>query len=61
MSFNVHQTSAVSWGTGRAVSRLSRVRGGTHRGLYGRTCAQGQLRLSKFKVDITQASFSAIG
>ena len=37
-----HQTSAESWGTGRAVARIPRVRGGgTHRsgqGAFG-TCA----------------------
>lgn len=30
--FEGHQTSAESWGTGRAVARIPRVRGGgTHR------------------------------
>lgn len=31
-----HQTSAESWGTGRAVARIPRVRGGgTHRSGQG--------------------------
>ena len=35
-SFSGHQTSAESWGTGRAVARIPRVRGGgTHRSGQG--------------------------
>ncbi|CAM8967812.1 unnamed protein product [Rhodiola kirilowii] len=45
-----HQTSAESWGTGRAVSRIPRVPGGgTHRagqGAFGNMCrVEGCLRL----------------
>ncbi|KRZ19113.1 60S ribosomal protein L4-B [Trichinella zimbabwensis] len=42
-----HQTSAESWGTGRAVSRIPRVRGGgTHRsgqGAFGNMCRGGRM------------------
>lgn len=42
-----HQTSAISWGTGRAVSRIPRVSGGgTHRagqGAYGNMCRGGRM------------------
>ncbi|KRX99810.1 60S ribosomal protein L4-B, partial [Trichinella pseudospiralis] len=42
-----HQTSAASWGTGRAVSRIPRVRGGgTHRsgqGAFGNMCRGGRM------------------
>jgi len=42
-----HQTSAISWGTGRAVARIPRVRGGgTHRsgqGAYGNMCRGGRM------------------
>jgi large subunit ribosomal protein L4e len=42
-----HQTSAESWGTGRAVSRIPRVPGGgTHRagqGAYGNMCRGGRM------------------
>ncbi|CAI5481500.1 unnamed protein product [Closterium sp. Yama58-4] len=42
-----HQTSAESWGTGRAVSRIPRVPGGgTHRagqGAFGNMCRGGHL------------------
>lgn len=41
-----HQTSAESWGTGRAVARIPRVRGGgTHRsgqGAFGNMCRGGR-------------------
>ena len=41
------QTSAESWGTGRAVARIPRVRGGgTHRsgqGAYGNMCRSGRM------------------
>ena len=42
-----HQTSAELWGTGRAVARIPRVRGGgTHRsgqGAFGITCRGGRM------------------
>jgi len=42
-----HQTSAISWGTGRAVSRIPRVSGGgTHRagqGAFGNMCRGGRM------------------
>jgi len=42
-----HQTSAESWGTGRAVARIPRVRGGgTHRsgqGAFGNMCRGGSM------------------
>merc|ERR1712241_520668 len=42
-----HQTSAESWGTGRAVARIPRVRGGgTHRsgqGAFGNVCRGGHM------------------
>jgi len=42
-----HQTSAASWGTGRAVARIPRVRGGgTHRSgqaAYGNMCRSGRM------------------
>jgi len=42
-----HQTSAESWGTGRAVARIPRVRGGgTHRsgqGAFGNMCRGGTM------------------
>merc|ERR1712113_1352895 len=42
-----HQTSAKSWGTGRAVARIPRVRGGgTHRsgqGAFGNMCRGGHM------------------
>lgn len=42
-----HQTSAESWGTGRAVARIARVRGGgTHRsgqGAFGNMCRGGRM------------------
>ena len=40
-----HQTSAESWGTGRAVARIPRVGGGgTHR--------SGQVRFFLWKIDV---------
>ncbi|GFP83738.1 60S ribosomal protein l4-1 [Phtheirospermum japonicum] len=60
-----HQTSAESWGTGRAVSRIPRVPGGgTHRagqGAFGNMCRGGRMfaptktwrRLHR-KVNVTQ-------
>ena len=45
--FTGHQTSAESWGTGRAVARIPRVRGGgTHRsgqGAFGNMCRGGHM------------------
>jgi len=42
-----HNTSAESWGTGRAVARIPRVRGGgTHRsgqGAFGNMCRSGRM------------------
>ena len=42
-----HQTAAISWGTGRAVSRIPRVPGGgTHRagqGAFGNMCRGGRM------------------
>merc|ERR1712137_596646 len=42
-----HQTSAESWGTGRALARIPRVRGGgTHRSgqaAYGNMCRGGRM------------------
>lgn len=42
-----HQTSAESWGTGRAVARIPRVRGGgTHRSGQG---AYGNVSIRQFR------------
>jgi len=45
--FAGHQTSAESWGTGRAVARIPRVSGGgTHRagqGAFGNMCRKGRM------------------
>lgn len=42
-----HQTSAESWGTGRAVARIPRVNGsGTHRAgqaAFGNMCRSGRM------------------
>lgn len=47
MFLSGHQTSAESWGTGRAVARIPRVRGGgTHRsgqGAFGNMCRGGRM------------------
>lgn len=47
LNFSGHQTSAESWGTGRAVARIPRVRGGgTHRsgqGAFGNMCRGGRM------------------
>lgn len=47
ISITGHQTSAESWGTGRAVARIPRVRGGgTHRsgqGAFGNMCRGGRM------------------
>lgn len=45
-----HQTSAESWGTGRAVARIPRVRGGgTHRSGQGAFGNVSSLTFSKFQ------------
>uniref|UniRef100_A0A8C5XI04 Large ribosomal subunit protein uL4 n=1 Tax=Microcebus murinus TaxID=30608 RepID=A0A8C5XI04_MICMU len=60
-----HQTSAESWGTGRAVARIPRVRGGgTHcsgQGAFGNMCCGGRMfaptktwRLWHHRVNTTQ-------
>jgi len=42
-----HQTSAISWGTGRAVARISRVAGGgtsrSGQGAFGNMCRKGRM------------------
>jgi large subunit ribosomal protein L4e len=42
-----HQTSAISWGTGRAVARIPRVAGGgtsrSGQGAYGNMCRKGRM------------------
>jgi large subunit ribosomal protein L4e len=42
-----HQTSAISWGTGRAVSRIPRISGGgtgrSGQGAYGNMCRKGRM------------------
>lgn len=64
-----HQTSAISWGTGRAVSRIPRVSGsGTHRagqGAYGNMCRGGRMfaptkiwRRWHRKVNVNQRRFA---
>jgi large subunit ribosomal protein L4e len=64
-----HQTSAESWGTGRAVARIPRVRGGgTHRsgqGAYGNMCRGGHMfaplktfRKWQRKINIRQRRFA---
>jgi len=64
-----HQTSAESWGTGRAVARIPRVRGGgTHRsgqGAFGNMCRGGRMfaptktwRRWHRKVNVTQKRFA---
>lgn len=64
-----HQTSAESWGTGRAVSRIPRVPGGgTHRagqGAFGNMCRGGRMfnptktwRRWHRKVNLTQKRFA---
>lgn len=50
--FTGHQTSAESWGTGRAVARIPRVRGGgTHRsgqGAFGNVSLGPKSKLEGF-------------
>ncbi|XP_031503526.1 60S ribosomal protein L4-like [Nymphaea colorata] len=64
-----HQTSAESWGTGRAVSRIPRVPGGgTHRagqGAFGNMCRGGRMfaptkiwRRWHRKININQRRFA---
>ena len=64
-----HQTSAISWGTGRAVSRIPRVSGGgTHRagqGAFGNMCRGGRMfaptktwRRWHRKVNVNQKRFA---
>jgi len=64
-----HQTSAESWGTGRAVARIPRVGGGgTHRsgqGAFGNMCRGGRMfapnkiwRRWHRKVNITQKRYA---
>jgi len=66
-----HQTSAESWGTGRAVARIPRVRGGgTHRsgqGAFGNMCRGGHMFGSKKvwrrihrKIPVGQKRYAAI-
>merc|ERR1711994_365549 len=64
-----HQTSAESWGTGRAVARIPRVRGGgTHRsgqGAFGNMCRGGRMfaptktwRRGHRKVNVAQKRYA---
>nr|CAG4640957.1 EOG090X0822 [Eulimnadia texana] len=64
-----HQTSAESWGTGRAVARIPRVRGGgTHRsgqGAFGNMCRGGRMfaptktwRKWHRKINVTQKRYA---
>jgi large subunit ribosomal protein L4e len=64
-----HQTSAESWGTGRAVARIPRVGGGgTHRsgqGAFGNMCRSGRMfaptrvwRKWHFKVNVNQRRYA---
>uniref|UniRef100_A0A1B6LV75 Large ribosomal subunit protein uL4 C-terminal domain-containing protein n=3 Tax=Graphocephala atropunctata TaxID=36148 RepID=A0A1B6LV75_9HEMI len=66
-----HQTSAESWGTGRAVARIPRVRGGgTHRsgqGAFGNMCRGGRMfaptktwRRWHRKVNINQKRYAMV-
>jgi len=66
-----HQTSAESWGTGRAVARIPRVRGGgTHRsgqGAFGNMCRGGRMfaptktyRRWHRRVNIAQRRFAVV-
>ncbi len=69
--FAGHQTSAESWGTGRAVSRIPRVPGGgTHRagqGAYGNMCRGGRMfaptkvwRKWHRKININQKRYAVV-
>ena len=64
-----HQTSAISWGTGRAVSRIPRVSGGgtsrAGQGAYGNMCRGGRMfaptkiwRKWHRKVNVNQRRFA---
>jgi len=64
-----HQTSAISWGTGRAVSRIPRVGGGgtqrSGQGAFGNMCRSGRMfaptktwRRWHRKVNTTQKRFA---
>jgi len=66
-----HQTSAESWGTGRAVARIPRVPGGgTHRagqGAFGNMCRGGRMfaptktwRRWHRKVNLTQKRYAVV-
>ncbi|XP_055331847.1 60S ribosomal protein L4-like [Paramacrobiotus metropolitanus] len=66
-----HQTSAESWGTGRAVARIPRVRGGgTHRsgqGAFGNMCRGGRMfaptktwRRWHRKINVTQRRYALV-
>ncbi|XP_044499172.1 60S ribosomal protein L4 [Mangifera indica] len=66
-----HQTSAESWGTGRAVSRIPRVPGGgTHRagqGAFGNMCRGGRMfaptkiwRRWHRKVNVNQKRYAVV-
>ncbi|KAL9224337.1 hypothetical protein vseg_000381 [Gypsophila vaccaria] len=66
-----HQTSAESWGTGRAVSRIPRVPGGgTHRagqGAFGNMCRGGRMfaptetwRRWHRKIPVNQKRFAVV-
>eukprot|EP01018_Ginkgo_biloba_P028177 Gb_21885 [translate_table: standard] len=66
-----HQTSAESWGTGRAVSRIPRVAGGgTHRagqGAFGNMCRGGRMfaptkiwRRWHRKININQKRYAVV-
>ncbi|XP_031639082.1 60S ribosomal protein L4 [Contarinia nasturtii] len=66
-----HQTSAESWGTGRAVARIPRVRGGgTHRsgqGAFGNMCRGGRMfaptkpwRRWHRKINVNQRRFALV-
>ncbi|KAH8361337.1 hypothetical protein KR200_006293 [Drosophila serrata] len=66
-----HQTSAESWGTGRAVARIPRIRGGgTHRsgqGAFGNICRGGRMfaptktfRRWHLKVNVNQRRYALV-
>lgn len=71
LMFLGHQTSAESWGTGRAVARIPRVRGGgTHRsgqGAFGNMCRGGRMfaptrvwRRWHRKINVTQKRYATV-
>jgi large subunit ribosomal protein L4e len=66
-----HQHSAISWGTGRAVSRIPRISGsGTHRsgqGAFGNMCRKGRMfaptkiwRRWHRKVNVNQRRYAVV-